>query len=281
MAAGKILFVKEGNIWLWQGGALARITHGARYRHPAWSPDGRFIAVAAVGDNHSDLLVLSAEGQPIRQLTRNASTVRVQDSVWAFRPAWSPDGRRIAFVSDAQSFDLALWMMEATGGGTRRLSFDPSGLGGADGLAWSPDGKKIAVASFRGGPSQIWSFDLATRRWQQLTQHPEGAYDPAWSPDGNAIAYAARQGARHNIWVARPDGADAVQVSPPGYSRSPAWSPDGRYLAYLSDQGQGFDLWVVPVAASQGGFSAGPARPLTQGQNIEAPAGLSWAAVAY
>src|SRR5579885_2166686 len=152
---GRIVFVASGDLWQWQDGALRQLTQGDRYEGPAWSPDGDQLAASLVGVNHSDVVLLSPDGDFQARLTDNRGKLRIQDSDWARLPAWSPDGARIAYGSDVRTQDVALWVVGADGRNARQLYLPPDTSGGIDRPTWSPDGREIAMATFHPGPSQI------------------------------------------------------------------------------------------------------------------------------
>jgi len=113
-----------------------------------WSPDGRRIAFAAQPDwcrtrpcysSHSDIYVMNADGSGKRMLTHNAR--------YNAEPAWSPDGRKIAFRS-AQNGNRDIYVMNADGSGKRNLTRNPAQDGSP---SWSPDGRRIAFISNRDG----------------------------------------------------------------------------------------------------------------------------------
>ena len=276
-ASGRLLYVANGQIWEWADGAARAITKpGVRWEGAAWSPDGRSIAASEVGDNHSDVYVLDPSGSRLRQLTRHWSNVSVQQSAWGRKPAWSPDGAQIAYVSDLWQSDMSLWTVGARGGDNQRRWNMPRGSGGLDWPSWSPDKKKIAFTSYSGGAydkPQLFVLNLESGVLAMLTDLKDGAFDPAWSPDGGQIAFAGRSGGTTRIMVVRADGTGAVRLTDGAMERAPAWSPDGEELAYLSFGSGSFDLWAVRV--STGGVSE--PRQLTTGQRADAVSGVSWA----
>src|SRR4051794_33190410 len=85
---GKLLFVKEGNLWVWSGGRSRQFTTGESWRQPQWSPDGAEIAYVYRGSNFSDIFIMNADGSNNRRLTRSQSA-SLPDNDWAFRPTWS------------------------------------------------------------------------------------------------------------------------------------------------------------------------------------------------
>jgi len=280
---GKIAYVKGGDVWRWSGGRSQQITRGNAYEGPAWSPDGTLLAASYMGENHSDVVVLTETGVRVRQLTHNFSSVSVKAQAWGRKPAWSPDGRRVAYISDQgpldafgnKTLDMSLFLVNADGTDLRKLLVQRPFTGGLDWPTWSADGIRIAYTVFDAAPSQIQVYNLTTGEWRNLTNHPEGAYDPAWSPDGRWIAYTVRENGRHDVHVMRSDGSVSTRITDTGANVAPAWSPDGQLLAYLSNVGGYFDVFVVRLRLADDTAASEP-RQLTRGENVEAQSGLSW-----
>ncbi len=202
---------------------------------PAWSPDGSKLAFAgflnpkgtatnsSVPASTSEIFVVNADGSGLIQLTSN----NVNDE----SPAWSPDGRRIAFASNSQ-----IYVMNADGTELRRLTHDnafdtdPS---------WSPDGMRIVFSSDVGkiDNSVIFSMNADGSGAAQLTSDPGYDIEPAWSPDGMKIAFAAKRDTTHyGIYVMNTDGSEQSSVTDAeGWLLSPRWSPDGQMIAYISN----------------------------------------------
>jgi TolB protein len=273
--AGRLLFVKEGNVWLWTEGRARQLTTGDTWMHPQWSPDGTEIAYVYRGANFSDIFVMSGDGSNSRRLTRGQSA-SITDNDWTFRPTWSPSGGQIAFVSDKNSYNTAVWMMNRDGTAAQQLLPINEAHQADDALSWSPDGKQIAVASFGKEVSQIALLDPVRRTLRTLTEQPRGALDPAWSPDGKAIAYAARESTAMDIRVRLLDEEVDQPVVKGGLARAPTWSPDSRHLAYISSRDGSFEIYVVDIITESGKPVAANERQLTFGLNVDAPSGLSW-----
>jgi hypothetical protein len=153
-----------------------------------------------------------------------------------FDPAWSPDSRMIAFVSDRQGASFEdLFVMDAGGLGQRPIS---RGMRVQDPV-WSPDGRRLAFngqpSQSPAVPSQLYVINVDGSGLRQITNEPMGAEGPSWSPDGTRIAYT-RFGSgpgSSEIVVIDPQGGSPVQVTNNSVDdAAPSWSPDGSQLAF-------------------------------------------------
>lgn len=277
---GRLLFVKDGNLWLWEGEAARQLTQGETWRQPQFSPDGERIAYVYLSTYFSDIFTMTASGESFTRLTRGQSSI-LEENDWAFRPTWSPDGRQIAYVSDAASSNPALWVMNRDGSGKRHIAPGGAMAGAVDSLSWSPDGRQIAATAYRDNAapvSQIYVVEPASGARRALTELPGGALDPAWSPDGRWIAFAARDGRRTILHVMRADGSEVHPIAEQSPSRSPTWSPDGRHLAFLSAQSGSFEIWLLDVIPDGGEtLRFTNPRQLSDSLGVDAVSGLSWA----
>ena len=149
-------------------------------------------------------------------------------------PAWTRDGRGLAFVA-ALSDTVQIFVMWP---GTRSRVLG-SGSSRSREPTWSPDAKRIAVSeggSFGSstGPlaSTIMIVSLATNKWTSVTKprRHRSDIDPAWSPDGRTIAFARRlHDGTPTLYLVHPDGSALRRLTK---GRSPSWSPDGKRLAF-------------------------------------------------
>ena len=153
---------------------------------------------------------MSADGADVRRLSRD---VRLE--AW---PAWSPDGRRIALVTEGRRREYEIATVRADGGGWRRLTRH-SGSSDPD---WSPDGSRIAFDV----DGAIATMGPRGNGVRVLTD----GFEPTWAPGGHRIAFADGG----DLWTIRPDGTGRVRLTSTGIEESsPAWSPSGRRIAYL------------------------------------------------
>lgn len=276
LPSGRILFVKDGNVWVWTEGRARQTTDGGTWQQPQWSPDGSEIVYVYRSVNFSEIFVMNADGSNNRRLTRSQSS-SLGDNDWVFRPTWSPNGRQIAYVTDSDSYNPVVWIMDRDGTNRRLLMGVTDTFEAADALSWAPDGRRLAVTAFGGELSQIVLLDVARGLSQPWTRTPKGAIDPAWSPDGATIAFAVRDTGRMDIHLRPVDGNSEIELTRGSLARSPAWSPDGHQLAYISSKNGTFELYAVEIVdQGNGQVAAQNERQLTRDLNLDGTSGLSW-----
>ena len=143
----------------------------------SWSPDGSAVAFAGTGpDGTRDVYVVSSEGAQSADLTKDGRDEGA--------PAWSPDGRRLAFWSNRDG-QGDIYVVAREGGGLQRLTTG-SGLVGTVTLAWSPDGRQLIVWNLPQGQedSQNYILDENGGDLRVLTSELSGAFMAFWRPNG-------------------------------------------------------------------------------------------------
>jgi Tol biopolymer transport system component len=176
---------------------------------------------------YDDIWVMNPDGGAGRQLGTGGG----------YKPAWSPDGQRIAFASRRDG-DEEIFVMNADGTGVTQITHND--VADTD-PAWSPDGQQIVFASDRDRYGSSADFDVFTMSADgsdpvQLTDNLVWDNQPAWSPDGRRIAYISEQ----TIWLIAPDGSNRTQLTQKAPiskddDYSPNWSPDGREIVFSND----------------------------------------------
>ena len=186
----------------------------------------------------TEIFVMNKDGSHLKQLTFNA----FDDEV----PAWSPDGRTIAFERDFDPIfgqaDYDIFTMRADGTRQRNLTNSP-GIQDYD-PDWSPDGGRLAIVSERDGDAEIYTMKPDGSRVRQLTDNATPfAFDgdPNWSPDGRKIAFTSERDATADteyqveVYTMRADGGNQKRLTYDVLSDFlPTWSPDGRQIAFTS-----------------------------------------------
>jgi len=157
-------------------------------------------------------------------------------------PAWSPDGRSIAFTSNRDGND-DIHVMNADGTGVTRLTNSTFNYWSA----WSPDGGRIAYgSSYGGGNYEIHVMNADGTGVTRLTNHSAGDTSPAWSPDGRRIAFTSSRDGNLEIYVMNADGTGVTRLTNhSAEAGSPTWSPDGRRIAFVSERDGNDEIYVM------------------------------------
>ncbi|HLF95359.1 MAG TPA: M28 family peptidase [Planctomycetota bacterium] len=217
-------------------------------KHPALSPDGKRIAF----DWHGDLWVCRVEGGPAERLTDDPADEQ--------KPAWSPDGTRLAYSSDAAG-NRDLLVLDLATRKTHPLTVHSAD---DDSPAWSPDGRWVAFQSNRDSNLDlalnnnvwdVWKAPAAGGTATRVTRFR--GENPAWSPDGKWIAYdryaSGYSDGEHNIFLIAPDGSGVpVEIAAgPEDSRHPTFRGTAVYFAHEANgiQASGFrNVWRTTTA---------------------------------
>ena len=184
----------------------------------AWGSQIAFVSKAFNPD--IGIVVINSDGTAPQPLKSRP------DPSW---PAWSADGKRIAFTADVHTH---VYVMDADGRNLERLV--PIHFKGRP--SWHPDGTKIALTRFE----ELIVFDLETKVETQVffNGRDNGFRDAAWSPDGKQIAFTIRHDRQNDIYVIDIDGGKLRRLTDNAFNdAAPAWSPNGRRIAFYSNRG--------------------------------------------
>ncbi len=244
-----------------------QVTHADELElFPTIAPDGETFVFARGFGPSSDIYFQRVDGRNAINLTRRCA---VGDS----QPAFSPDGRQIAYRSECDGGGI--FVMGATGESSRRVSangFNPS---------WSPDGKKLAFATesvtvtptSRGTMSELWTVDLASGVRKHLLQ--SDGVQPSWSPNGHRIAYWGVIGdsAQRDLWTLDPNAEEPSKTivrvtNDTAVDWNPVWSEDGQHLYFGSDRNGAMTLWRIAIDETSG-------RPRGEPEAVTTPARFS------
>jgi Tol biopolymer transport system component len=161
-------------------------------------------------------------------------------------PQYSPDGKKIAFVS-ARSGRPEIWVCSSDGSNAVQLT----SFGGpfVTTPRWSPDGERIAFDSNAAGEFDIYVVGADGGKPQRMTTHPANDGNPSWSHDGKWLYFDSARTGEQQVFRIPASGGEAIQVTHDG-GFAPLESQDGKFLYYTKALGA-TSLWRIPVQGGQ------------------------------
>src|SRR4249919_1768516 len=215
-----------------------------------------YVTASGTGNNrHYELMVADSDGF-------NAQSV-VSSPQPLLSPSWSPDGRKLAYVSfDRGNSSIYIQNLTSTG---RELIASFRGINGAP--AFSPDGSKLAMTLSKSGNPEIYVMDLGSKQLRQITNHFGIDTEAVWSADGGSLYFTSDRGGKPQIYKASAAGGGATRLTFQGsYNARATVSPDGKKIA--TAQGNGNTYRIALFDSSLGG---GRWTPLSPGSLDESP----------
>lgn len=176
-------------------------------------------------------------------------------------PSWSPDGKKLAYVSFENGRPHIFIQNVRTG--SRQLVSSHKGLNGAP--AWSPDGRRLAIVLSKDGSPDVYILNLDNNRLQRLTRSYAIDTEPAWTPDGRSIIFTSDRGGGPQIYrVGIADGREERLTFEGPYNARASLSPDGQLLAMVHGDNGIYNIAVMEM-------DTGALRVLTDARLDESP----------
>ncbi len=195
-----------------------------------------YITAVGLGNNTTyALIVADSDGYNPQVVARSRESL--------LSPAWSPDGRKIAYVS-FESGNSAIYVQDITTGSRQLVSARSKGINGAP--AWSPDGSKLALSlSYQGNP-EIYVMDLASRQETRLTNNLAIDTEPRWTPDGQSIIFTSDRSGRPQLYQMPASGGGADRITFQGqFNANASISYDGKQIAMVQGNGNVYRIAIM------------------------------------
>jgi TolB protein len=253
IAATRVIFTRGGTLWSVDsdGQNVVPVPGVGSALGPVWHPNGTTIGYTEMLDDGTRVVV--------RDLVRGTSRRYVRDRGTNVSPAFSPDGKQLAFASGDDGTDIYVTPLDASEAPFRVTV----GRGSTNSQpTFAPDGKRIVFTTSRLGPQQLYITDSDGANPELLTTSGFGDQlyraDPSWSPDGRFVAFSTQIEGRFQIATIGLRDRAVKQHTIDGVNEDPSWAPDARHLVFTSSRTGTKQLWVLDT-------ESGRLRQLTSG----------------
>jgi Tol biopolymer transport system component len=248
----------------WHAGLLVGLGLLARPSFPAAADaqritlrEGTDIAISAPAG--SDQLSIDLVGRIwVMDLPSGRAHAVTDVSRLSRRPAFSPDGRRIAFEALHSGF-RQIMLMDADGSEQRQITF---GDYQHSTPVWHPDGSRLVITSDRGGSSGLWEIDAESLSLRQLTFSAEDEFYPAWNAAGTRLVYVRRSASGSALYTLIPGAKPRRVYESTGQIHTPAWRPDESVLTYVLRDAGISELRMLIMSEPP------VSKPITRGENV-------------
>jgi Tol biopolymer transport system component len=246
----------QGLTWLDEGHLLYSSNHGGSFRLWQVARTGGTPQLVPIGGAQPQLPAVSSDGHwlafvdsaeegniwqvPLREGQVGAGQPFISSAGSDNSPAYSPDGRKIAFVSD-RSGTRQIWLADSEGAEVRQLTnFTGSTVGTP---RWAPDNRRIVFDASLDGQSAIWLIDEAGNNLHRLNSSQVREYLPSWSRDGKWVYYLSLHDGSDQLWKQRPDSGESVRITQDPFFDA-VESPLGDFIYAQRPRG---GIWQIPM----------------------------------
>ncbi|NYT86990.1 Tol-Pal system protein TolB [Pusillimonas harenae] len=211
------------------------------------------IAYVLQTGNTYELQIADADGQNPQVMLRSKQSI--------ISPAWSPDGKRLAYVSFETGKPVVYVQTLASGQRVPLANFK----GNNSAPAWAPNGQSLAIVLSRDSISQIYTINADGSGLRRVMRSPMIDTEPQFTADGNSLIFTSDRGGSPHIYKVPVSGGDAQRITFNGsYNISPAISPDGNSLVYVTRRNGAFRIALQSMGS-------GSEQLLTAGPDDESP----------
>lgn len=197
-----------------------------------------YVTASGTGSNrHYALMIADSDGYNAQSVVSSPQPI--------LSPSWSPDGRRLAYVSfDRGNSSIYIQNLASSG---RELVASFRGINGAP--SFSPDGSKLALTLSKSGNPEVYVMDLGSKQLRQITNHFGIDTEPVWSADGGTIYFTSDRGGRPQIYQASAGGGGATRLTFSGsYNARATVSADGKKIATAQGNGNAYRIALMDRA---------------------------------
>ena len=249
----------HGVAWTPDAGAIIAGTHVGLWKVALTAPHTKTLLVPPPGSIRQISISRASAGRPARLVyevesrdmalwrgDRTALPLKAElfpgSTWWEDFPAFSPDGQRVAFVSNRTGYN-EVWVAQADGTSPTQVTF--RNQSGTSGTSWSPDGTRLAFAATVGQNRDIFTIEVDGSRSTRLTTDASQEDTPSWSRDGRWIYFRSDRGGLNQVWKIAAAGGTPIRVTS-GEGTQALESSDGKRLYFVRAM-RTPGLWSMPV----------------------------------